>query len=83
MHMFISVASLPATGYSDSAYKYWGCQALTIPSGDGVILRSEKYLFLFTCISSGCAWSQMTQQMDLSVSHPVLSYLPEGYTPTC
>ena len=83
MHILISVANLPATGYASSFDKYLGCQALTSPGGDGVILQMKQYLFEFRCSPSGCAWSRMSQKLDRSVIWAVLSYLPDGYTPTC
>ena len=75
--------SLPASGYYNYSSKYWGAQALPSPGGYGVILQSQAYLFELTCDSTGCTWTQMSQELNVPVHAAVMSYLPGGYTPIC
>ena len=83
MYMFISVESLPESGYYNPDYKYLGARALPSPSGDSVILQSQEYLYQFTCTSSGCTWSEMVQKLAAPIRGGVMTYLPEGYKPQC
>merc|ERR1739842_197170 len=71
--------SLPASGYysSISSWKYWGARALTSPSGDGVIVQSNKYLFQLQCDQNDCDWIQLDQELDTAVQFAIMSYLPE------
>ena len=73
---------LPPSGYYSEtpSMKYYGARALTSPSGDGVILQSNKHLFKLDCDQNSCQWSQMEQELDSPVILAVMSYLPEGYT---
>lgn len=79
------IKSLPRSGYYDSSsnyptVKYFGARALTSPSGDGVIVQSNKHFFELQCDQNDCDWIQLDQELDTAVRHAVMSYLPEGYT---
>ena len=73
---------MPASGYYSykASWKYYAARALTSPSGDGVIVQSNKHFFLLQCDQNDCDWIQMNQELDTAVRHAVMSYLPEGYT---
>ena len=54
-----SVDNLPIT-----TQIYNGAGSITSMTGDGVYLRSGKYLFLFTCDESSCQWTTEKEELE-------------------
>ena len=57
--------------------------ALPTVDGKGVIAQFHEHMWKFTCDSSSCSWSTLTQELDPPVFYSVamhLPILPSGYT---
>ena len=48
-------------------------------TGDGVYLRAEEYLFLFTCDESSCQWTTVKEGLETAI-WGVMMPLPSDYT---
>jgi len=70
------IPSLPTN--HDSSFV--GARAITIPSGQGVIVQHNEHIYQLECQKSGCSWSILKQNLRQSVRHAVLFALPEEYT---
>ena len=68
------VATLPITSQI-----YYGARSIPSVTGDGVYLRAENYLFLFTCDKSSCQWTTVKEGLE-KFGFGVMMPLPSDYT---
>lgn len=71
--LFIA-ANLPQTSQI-----YYGARSMPSLTGDGVYLRAEEYLFLFTCDESSCQWTTVKEGLGNAILG-VMMPLPSDYT---
>ena len=72
--LLFSVDNLPIT-----TQIYNGAASITSMTGDGVYLRSARYLFLFTCDESSCQWTTVKEGLEYS-QLGIMMPLPSDYT---
>ena len=70
----LTVASLPITFNNLN-----GARTMTSMTGDGVYLRTDEYLFLFTCDESSCQWTTVKEGLEVAVAG-IMMPLPSDYT---
>ena len=70
--------------HNDNSGHYWGpyfgANAITSPSGDGVILQGSEYIYQLTCEDNNCTsliWKELQSvQLSHELKFNVLTYLP-------
>ena len=58
---------------------YQGAKSMPSLTGDGVYLRVNEYLFLFTCDEISCQWTTLKTGL-LNAEFGVMMPLPSDYT---
>ena len=77
----ILVADLPFDHVHRWEYdQFSGANAVTSPSGKGVIVQHYKQLYELTCEITGCSWSILPQRLSPGVKNAVMMTLPPDYT---
>ena len=56
-----------------------GVRSIPSMTGDGVYLRADRYLFLFTCDKSSCQWTTVKEGLE-RFDEGVMMPLPFDYT---
>ena len=76
----ILVADLPFDHVHRWEYdQFSGANAVTSPSGKGVIVQHYKQLYELTCEISGCTWRILPNQLNSEVEDAVTMTLPSDY----
>lgn len=76
---WVEVDNLYHLGNPSQIMIYNGARSMPSITGDGVYLRFDRFIFLFTCDESSCQWTKLTQTDKYAIVG-IMMPLPSDYT---